>query len=67
MARTIEVVWQRRRMRKESTVRPRAVLNTDNSEIAAVIAVALQKYLDETVHDRESYVITIKHNSYERI
>lgn len=67
MARTIEVTRQRRRMRRESPVRPREVLNTDNSEIAAVIAVALQKYLDETVHDRESYVITIKHVSHERI
>lgn len=67
MARAIEVTRQRRRMRRESSVTPREVLNTDNSEIAAVIAVALQKYLDDTVHDRESYVITIKHNSYERI
>lgn len=67
MARTIEVTRQRRRMRRESAVKPREVLNTDNSEIAAVIAVALQKYMDDTMHDSESYVITIKHNSYERI
>lgn len=67
MARTIEVTRQRRRMRKESNVSVREVIYADNSEIAAVIAVAIQKYLDETVHDHESYVITIKRNGHERV
>ena len=64
MARAITITRQRRRQRKETTV---SVKTVDNSEIVAAIAVALQLFLDETVHDQESYVITIKRNSHERI
>ena len=32
----------------------------DSAEIAAAIGMALHRHLEETVHDEESYVITIK-------
>lgn len=32
------------------------------SEVAAAISMAMHLYLDDTVHDTESFVITIKRN-----
>ena len=31
-------------------------------EVYAAIALAMHRYMNETVHDRESYIITIRHN-----
>lgn len=38
-----------------------------NNEIAAVISMAIHEYKNETVHDAESYIITIQRPLYRNI
>lgn len=49
--------------RQSSTLTPMSM----NNEIAAVISMAIHEYKNETVHDAESYIITIQRPLYRNI
>jgi hypothetical protein len=38
-----------------------------NGEVYAAIGLALHQYFNDSVHDEESYIITIRRQEYERI